>query len=278
MDQAITFGNQNTLVGILTVPDQSLSPKKIGVICLNAGLLHRVGPFRMNVELANTLAKQGYHTLRFDSSLIGDSGNANNEADYLQKVTQDIKHAVDLMSSRTGLNQFVLFGLCTGADNAHRAMVNDARIVGGIFLDGYSYPSLKYLVKRYLPVLLSPSRLARLFVRIKNRILSKLFGTPAATAKVDESGLFTWKLPEKKEAEKELKMLLDRGAKLFYIFSGSALHLYSYEDQYFDSMPFLNQFRHQFKVILNKNTDHTYRLYHDRLWLYNEVLDWLDSV
>ncbi len=278
MDQAITFGNQNSLVGILTIPNQSTSPKKIGVICLNAGLLHRVGPFRMNVELANSLAKEGYHTLRFDSSLIGDSGNANNEADYLQKVTQDIKLAIDLMASRTSLNQFVLIGLCTGADNAHRAMVNDSRIVGGIFLDGYSYPSLKYLFKRYLPVLLSPTRLARLFARAKNGVLVKFFGTPTETEKVDESGLFTWKLPEKKETEKELKMLLGRGAKLFYIFSCSAHDVYNYENQYFDSMPFLNQFRHQFKVILNKNTDHTYRLYHDRLWLYNEVLDWLDSV
>ena len=278
MDQAITFGNQNSLVGILTTPDQLTSPRKIGVICLNAGLLHRVGPFRMTVELAHSLATGGYYTLRFDSSLIGDSGNTTNTSDYLQKVTQDIKHAIDLMATRTGLNQFVIFGLCTGADNAHRAMVHDERIVGGIFLDGYSYPTLKFLVKRYLPVLLRLSRLARLFSRAKNWLIRKILGTQTTTTNEEDSGLFTWKLPEKRETEKELKVLVGRGAKLLYIFSGNALEFYNYENQYFDSMPFLNQFRHQFKVILNKKTDHTYRLYHDRLWLYKEVQDWLETV
>jgi len=279
MDQAITFGKKNSLVGVLTIPDQSASLKEIGVIYLNAGLLHRVGPYRMNVELANLLAKKGYNSLRFDSSSIGDSGTENNKTDYIQTVIQDIKDAIDLMASRTGLNKFVIFGLCTGADNAHRAMVHDKRIVGGIFLDGYSYPSFKFMAKRYLPILLNPSRVARAILsRAKNSFLHKIFCAPTSTAKVEANDMFSWQLPNKKETENELKMLLSRGAELFYIFSGTALNSYNYENQYFDSMPFLNQFRHQFKVILNKNTDHTYRLYHDRLWLFSEVLKWLDSV
>lgn len=278
MDKAITFGKNNSLVGILTIPDQSTSLKEIGVICLNAGLLHRVGPFRMNVELANYLAKEGYSTLRFDSSSIGDSGNANNETDYLQSVTQDIKRAVDLMESRTSLKQFVIFGLCTGADNGHRAMTHDKRIVGGIFLDGYSYPSLKFMIKHYLPIFMSPSVVSKILSRAKRFILHRILRTSASAAKVEAENIFTWQLPNKKKTEKELKMLLGRGAKLFYVFSCTALNRYNYENQYFDSMPFLKQFRHQFRVILNMNTDHTYRLYHDRLWLYNEVSDWLDSV
>jgi hypothetical protein len=278
MDKAITFGKNNSLIGILTIPDQSTSVKEIGVICLNAGLLHRVGPFRMNVELANYLAKEGYNTLRFDSSSIGDSGNANNETDYLQSVTQDIKCAVDLMESRTSLNQFVLFGLCTGADNAHRAMTHDKRIVGGIFLDGYAYPSLKFMVKHYMPIILSPSVVAKVLSRAKRFFLHRILRTSGSAEKVEPENIFTWQLPNKKKTEKELKKLLGRGAKLYYVFSSTALNRYNYENQYFDSMPFLNQFKHQFKVILNQNTDHTYRLYHDRLWLYNEVSDWLDSV
>ena len=278
MDKAITFGNNNSLVGILTIPDQLAPHKYIGVICLNAGLLHRVGPFRMTVELANYLAKEGYNTLRFDTSSIGDSGTANNETDYLKSVTQDIKCAVDLMEARTSLNQFILFGLCTGADNAHRAMIHDKRIVGGIFLDGYAYPSLKFMVKHYLPIILSPSIVVKVLSRTKRIFLHRILRTPASAEKVETNRLFTWQLPNKRKTENELKMLLSRGAKLFYVFSSTALNRYNYENQYFDSMPFLNQFKHQFKVILNMNTDHTYRLYHDRLWLYNEVLDWLDSV
>ena len=199
MDQTVTFGKRNSLVGILTTPDESGSTKEVGVICLNAGLLHRVGPFRMNVELANILAKQGYKTLRFDSSSIGDSGATSDDLDYLLQVTRDIEHAVDLMVSRTGLSRFVVFGLCTGADNAHRAMINDERLAGGIFLDGYSYPTFKFRVKRYLPVLLSSRRLFGVISRAKTSLMHKLFNTQALKVVEDENGIFNWQLPNKNE-------------------------------------------------------------------------------
>ena len=278
MDQAFTFGKKNSLVGILTLPDEASSTKEVGVICLNAGLLHRVGPFRMNVELANTLAKQGYKTLRFDTSLIGDSGTTNDELDYLDTVTRDIESAVDLMVSRTGLNRFVVFGLCTGADNAHRAMINDRRLVGGIFIDGYSYPTFKFRIKRYLPVLLSRRRVIGVLSRAKDSLLRKIFGIEEPETQKDDSSLFTWQLPAKAEVENEIRILIDRGAKLFYLYTGGALEDYNYEDQFFDSMPFLKSYKNQFTVLLNENTDHTFCLYHDRLWLYKRVLGWLDSV
>lgn len=278
MEQAVTFGKSNPLVGILTQPDELVSIKEVGVICLNAGLLHRVGPFRMNVELANFLAEQGYKTLRFDCSSVGDSGTSTGGLDYLENVTQDIKQAVDLMTSRTGLHKFVVFGLCTGADNAHRAMVNEERLVGGIFLDGYSYPSLKFRINRYLPVFLSPPRLVGAISRAVKSLTGKVFGMPMTGTADDVDAMFTWQLPSKKKAENEIKALIDRGSKLFYIFTGGAQSVYNYEDQFFDSMPFLKQHRDQCTVVLNKNADHSFCLYHDRLWLYGKVLDWLNSV
>jgi len=278
MEQPVTFGKENSLVGILTLPDNSTLTREVGVICLNAGLLHRVGPFRMNVEMARLLAKQGYKTLRFDSSSIGDSGTANDELDYLDKVTQDIEFAVDLMASRTGLDRFVIFGLCTGADNAHRAMINDERIVGGIFIDGYSYPTFKFRIKRYLPVLCSRRRVIGVILRAGNSLKRKILNIQRPEAMEGDSGLFIWHLPDKRVVETEIKMLVDRGAKLFYLFTGGASKVYNYEGQFSDSMPFLKNYDDQFTVLLNKNADHTFSLYHDRLWLYDKVLEWLDSV
>ena len=278
MEQPVTFGKENSLVGILTLPDNSTVTKEVGVICLNAGLLHRVGPFRMNVEMARLLAEQGYKTLRFDSSSIGDSGTANDELDYLDKVTQDIEFAVDLMVSRAGLDRFVIFGLCTGADNAHRAMINDKRLVGGIFIDGYSYPTFKFRIKRYLPVLGSRRRIIGVILRARNSLKRKIFNIQEPGAIEEDSGLFTWHLRDKRIVETEIKMLVDRGAKLFFIFTGSASEVYNYESQFSDSMPFLKNYDDRFKVLLNKNADHTFSLYHDRLWLYDKVLRWLDSV
>jgi len=278
MDQAVKFGKKNSLVGILTLPEESAPSRDIGVILLNAGLLHRVGPFRMNVELANVLAMQGYKTLRFDSSSIGDSGATSSESDYLQSVTRDIESATDLMVSRTGLSRFVVFGLCTGADNAHRAMVNDKRLIGGIFLDGYSYPTIKFWVKRYWSVLLDPRRFFRALLRIKNSILRELPGSAGPETVDDGNSMFTWQLPAKEKTKDEIRMLIDRDARLFYIFTGAAHQVYNYENQFVDSMPFLKRHKGQFTVLLDHETDHTFSLYHDRLWLYEKVSNWLEFV
>jgi hypothetical protein len=278
MYQAVKFGAKNSLVGVLTLPEESAPTRDIGVIFLNAGLLHRVGPFRMNAELANVLAMQGYKTLRFDSSSIGDSGATSSESDYLQSVTQDIESATDLMVSRTGLSRFVVFGLCTGADNAHRAMVNDKRLIGGIFLDGYSYPTMKFRVKRYLPVLLSLPRLLGALSRIKNSMLGKLSGSANRDTVESSSSMFTWQLPGKEKTKDEIRIFIERDAKLLYIFTGGANEVYNYENQFVDSMPFLKKHKGQITVILNQKTDHTFCLYHDRLWLYEKILNWLEFV
>ena len=42
-------------------------PPRATVVMLNAGLIHRVGPFRMNIELAERLARRGIDLFRFDA-------------------------------------------------------------------------------------------------------------------------------------------------------------------------------------------------------------------
>ncbi len=265
MEQAVTFGNDQSLVGILGIPKKIKKQNDLGIIFLNAGLLHHVGPFRMNVEFCRKLAKEGYISLRFDCSAIGDSGRVSKNDDYLSQVRKDVISAMDMLESRQGCSRYVLIGLCTGADHAHRAMVADQRVVGGIFLGGYSYPSFKFRLKRYLPILLSVKRINGLIARLSKKCAKQ----PDIVNQ--EVSTFTWTLPPKNEVEKEFKKLLNRGAQIFYIFSGGENRAYNYKKQYYDSMPFLKKHKDQFKVFLNLKADHTYCLQEDRDLLYIQI-------
>ena len=72
--------------------------------------------------------------------------------------------------------------------------------------------------------------------------------------------------------------MIDRGAKLLYVFSGGSSKSYNYVEQFEDSMPFLKRAGSRFSVILNINVDHTYALYRDRLWLYEQVLEFMGEI
>ena len=57
--------------GLVSLPPGGRS--SVAVVLLNAGLIHRSGPFRLYTRLARKLAKSGYIVLRFDLPGIGDA-------------------------------------------------------------------------------------------------------------------------------------------------------------------------------------------------------------
>ena len=72
-EKALLFGEGKSLVGIVTLPAESSPVDRPGIVILNAGVLHRVGPNRVHVQMARALAELGFTVLRFDLSSIGDS-------------------------------------------------------------------------------------------------------------------------------------------------------------------------------------------------------------
>ena len=71
-ERVVTFGGQGELVGVLSQPDV-VRPSAPWVLLWNTGLHPRVGPCRLNVQLARRLAALGIPSLRFDLSGLGDS-------------------------------------------------------------------------------------------------------------------------------------------------------------------------------------------------------------
>ena len=86
-EEAVVFGRASALVGVITDPPAGGRPAHaMAVILLNAGLLHRVAPNRLYVELARGLAAQGFAAFRFDFSGIGDSNVRRNSLPFEKSI------------------------------------------------------------------------------------------------------------------------------------------------------------------------------------------------
>jgi pimeloyl-ACP methyl ester carboxylesterase len=254
------FGSADHLVGIAGLPGSP--PAEVGVLVLNAGMVHRIGPFRMHVELTRRLNALGYPTLRFDLSTLGDSSASRDSRTRVQQVRGDVHDAMQLLAAYSGCRRFVLVGLCSGAQNAHTVARHDANVVGAIFLDGYAYRTLGYRLRRYLPRLLDPRRWPRLRSRRK----------PAAPAAAEP--VFAVAPSPRREVIADFAHMLNRGMKMFLIYSGGI-------SSYFNHA---RQFRECFGRVMRRpgvttaylaECDHTYILTGDRDRLLGRIERWM---
>jgi pimeloyl-ACP methyl ester carboxylesterase len=274
-ERVITFGNEKNLVGVLTEPDESHEVKDVPcVLILNAGILHHVGPFRLHVVTARHLAAEGYMVFRLDVAGIGDSVPIKGAGYDESSVISDIRMAMDELRNKKGISDFVLMGLCTGAANAHKAAVADDRVKGAVFLDGYAYPTWRFYIKRYLPVLMDPVRVKNAILRMVRHVVGKSATNSQSVDK--QEGFGWWILPPKKEVQEDFVSLVDRGVNLLYIYSGEESEVYNYPQQLQHAFSSIN-FNGRLKVIINDEADHTYIMAEDRDKLTRLVTDWLNE-
>ena len=174
---ACNFGPNKSLFGILTMPDDDVrvSGAPISLI-LNAGIVHRVGPFRIHVDIARQLAQRGFATLRLDLSGLGDSAARTGKIEIEDRALLDVSDAMEFLEQETGVNRFTLLGLCSGAYNAHRIAVKDERIVGSVFMDGIVFRTAGYRIRRFLRFF-NPrfwrNTIKRRFIKNSNEVDSK---------------------------------------------------------------------------------------------------------
>lgn len=273
IERVITFGAENNLVGILTEPETTGQNKRLPcVLILNSGILHHVGPFRLHVLAARHMAARGISVFRFDIGGIGDSLTSRNAEYDAACVIADIRMAMDAISQKKGINEFVLMGLCTGAANAHKVSVVDERVSGGVFLDGYVYPTVRFYIRRYMPVIMDLSRATKWVGRMMRRVAGARREGENEPEMTEDYGW--WVLPPKNEVEKNLSTLVDRKVDLLYIFSGEQREYYNYEQQFIHAFSGVD-FKGRLKVIFNNEADHTYSYGLDRDRLICQVTDWL---
>jgi alpha/beta superfamily hydrolase len=111
------------LFGIVTIPPEG-EVRRRGVVLLNSGGDHHIGPRRLYVSLAREWAKRGYVVLRMDLSGLGDSaaqpGQPVNELFPIGAI-DDIRVAVEFIRRQHAVSDVTLTGICSGASHAVRA-------------------------------------------------------------------------------------------------------------------------------------------------------------
>lgn len=265
------FGPDSGLFGILTTPagDRKVDGAPIAII-LNAGVVHRIGPFRLHVVLARQLAEQGFSTLRMDLSGLGDSQPRQGKINPEQRAELDVRDAMDFLAQQTGTNEFVLIGLCSGAYNAHQVSVNDSRIVGAVFMDGIVFRTFGFFIRHYVLRLLRPRFWRNV---IKRRLHAATHKTDAALAgeMLAESEFFSDEL-SRDQVIGDLAKLLDRGVQMLFLYTDG-----------FDDICGRAQFKEmygfrpdegQLQVEYYPKSEHTFRLTENRQAACDRVANW----
>jgi len=276
-ETAHTFGRSNNLVGIAklaaTAPAiRSGQSRDLCVVMLSAGMMHNAGPYRLHVELAQSLAAFDVSSFRFDLSGIGESLAVGSSADSTTRAVDETEQAIDFLHETFGFNQFVLFGLCSGADDSLNVALADARVRGVVMLDGCGYRTPHYhfhrLIRRKLPFLL---RRDKLVSQARSALgLPDHAAPPASLA----PGLDIREFPDRDTAQTQLQTLVDRGTSLLSIYTGGVQHYYNHADQFKRMFPNLND-RGRITVQYHRDWDHVLYLTEDRMALIGEVTDWV---
>jgi dienelactone hydrolase len=155
-EEPVFFGPGGALFGILTRPDDArMSRSRPAIVVVNAGPGTRIGPHRQYVRMARLWAKLGFLVLRVDLSGSGDSlvPPGTTESDpYPPRAIADVRGAIDYLQDRFSVSRFLVAGICSGADIAFRAGVEEPRVAGALVLNPrtfalFNIPNLEEMVR-----------------------------------------------------------------------------------------------------------------------------------
>ena len=228
IERTIVFGDAPGLVGTVCLPEGARGA--VGQILFNAGVVHRVGPHRINVRLARRLAARGIPSIRFDLAGLGDSPRAPGGRDFEQQAMVDLRSAMDALGREAGVERFSLLGYCSGGPHSYSTAKADPRVAGVILYDTYIYPTLHTRLNRYL---LSIQRQG--FASAVRSWVTRAFarGNGASPREPDASAI-SFRVPTVKELADGLHGLNRRGVSVAVMYSGSFRELYNYDRQFED--------------------------------------------
>ena len=225
------FGAAQSLVGIVTEPETA-RPKRQAFLFLNAGVTHHVGPNRLYVRLARELASDGFTSMRFDFSGLGDSASRTDDMTAWKSVVAETREAMDHLQATRGIEEFVLIGICSGAASSYVTAKADPRVVGAVLINGQAHMHGEDLALtdhlRELTLAHHSWRIAlKSSFRAKN--FKKLVGGQLHPARIFDMlvaspvrGLFQRKTAKQEitvpDVLPDLRALTNRGVRLFHLY------------------------------------------------------------
>jgi pimeloyl-ACP methyl ester carboxylesterase len=274
LEHVFTFGASSNLVGILTEPEPAQRRPAAPVFLMwNVGLNHRVGPFRFFVELARRLAAEGFTSLRFDVSGLGDSDVSRDDRRRdAERAEGDVRTAMQALASQRGFEAFVPVGFCSGVDAAHALVQTENAVSGAIFLEGYAFDTPGYRL-RYAKRFLDRNRWERFF-RMR---FPRAFGEPPdwSDPLSERETVYVREYPTPQRFGKEIRAVAERGVKMLFIYvAGDST--YAYRDQLFESTG-RGSFESNIDVEFYADADHTFSLRRHRERALARVIGWATS-
>ncbi|MEQ1519291.1 MAG: alpha/beta hydrolase family protein [Usitatibacteraceae bacterium] len=238
-EQSCAFGEDGGLIGTICLPDaDKWANMKTGVVLFNAGVVHRIGPHRINVRLARRLAAKGIPSIRFDLAGQGDSARSRASRAFEEQAVHDIRAAMDFFGSTVKISKFVLFGFCSGGVHSYEAAKVDDRVKGLMIYDTFIYRTAWSRVNRYIIKFRSRGFVSTL-IRWGRRRLKAIVGTMspntssgASAAASPQAGIFVQ--PGRAEFSESLGRFARRGMRVLIVYSGS-FEQYNYRNQFSDA-------------------------------------------
>jgi hypothetical protein len=270
----IPVGRVATLVAVVTQPvAPSATPRPI-VLLANVGMYRRVGPFRWYTDLARALACEGFTTIRFDHAGLGDSDASRDNRNDRERAVDEARAVLDWAGTHARIGggsatTGVVVGLCSGADKAHAMGVAEPRIVGLCFLEGYAYRTPGFHIRRGMLRYLEP----QLWRSYLARRRSDGKGPAQANVVLDAYVQF----PPRETAAREIAAMLERGAKLLFVYTGGAKLWFNHVGQFDAMYPEVARSpkRAACDVSLYSSMDHTLSMVADRERVTERVVNWM---
>jgi hypothetical protein len=187
-------------------------------VLLNAGAVHRQGPFRLYVHLARQLSAVGIRCFRFDQAGIGDAVLAAERPQL-----EGLGEVLDTLQQRTGCEGFVVGGICSAADAAWQLARRDTRVRGLLLLDPVAYGGSWFRLGR----LLRPRSPRQWLSALRRGLMRQGGDAGAATV---ESDYREWPSPE--EAADQLAQFCARGVDVLALYTGGVAHYFLHRGQF----------------------------------------------
>lgn len=296
-EESHCFGPESRLIGTLTLPEAPPAthphvpaasrghgslPRTPGLILLNAGMLPRIGPHRLNVELARTAAAQGIAAIRFDLPGLGDSGFTSSRLSHEEQTRIAIEEAMGLLArTEHAPEHFLIAGLCSGADAGFQIARQDPRIVGLYMMEPYYFPNRlsgtfrtlrrlrEYGLRRSLVRILQKSPLSRRGDPAREGVAS-----PPPQAEPEET---VRAAPTPHAFAQDLKSLLGRGVQIKLVYANTLMGQWDLKHHHRTIFDQLGNPPH-FDVELVPHTDHVFTRVEARRHLVRGLAAWLRKV
>ena len=139
VETAVTLPHKGeSLFAVLSRPAVPGAGSEFGLLFMNAGGVHHIGPNRMWVEAARRWAARGVPSMRIDFQRVGESDGdqlANITNLHADDLVQQLDTAMQTMHSELGCKKFIAVGLCSGAFAAFQSAIRDSAVRAAILLN-----------------------------------------------------------------------------------------------------------------------------------------------